>query len=249
MTWIHAVVDVPEHAHPGAARFWGAVLGWPLGPPWPGHPELQSFLPEDGATPYVHLQRVEAAARVHLDLERVDVGEAATQAVALGAKLVGEHDRWRTFVSPGGLPFCILETSEHRTPAPIAWPDGHRSRLVQVCIDSPRSVHDEEVVFWSTLLGGRWVDSAAPEFAGKWHDDAGSPLQLLFQRLDAPEGATRAHLDHGTDDLTAEVRRLRGLGAAYVGPGRGWHVLREPSGMFFCVTANSPEVTARRDLG
>ena len=70
--------------------------------------------------------------------------------------------------------------------------------MVQVCIDSPASVHEQEVAFWRALLSGRWVAPADEEFAGKWHDDAGSPLQLLFQRLDEPRGSVRAHLDHGT---------------------------------------------------
>jgi hypothetical protein len=98
------------------------------------------------------------------------------------------------------------------------------------------------------LLAGRWVDSLSPEFAGKWHDDAGSPLQLLFQRLEEPEGLVRAHLDLGTDDLASEVRRLRDLGAEDLGPGSGWHVLRDPAGLAFCATENSPAQGSRRDL-
>lgn len=121
--------------------------------------------------------------------------------------------------------------------------------MVQICIDSPRAVHDREVTFWRALLSGRWVSSSAREFAGKWHDDAGSPLQLLFQRLDEASGPVRAHLDHGTDDLPAEVRRMLDLGTRDVGPGRGWHVLQDPAGMVFCVTGNSPAQTRYRDLG
>jgi hypothetical protein len=124
------------------------------------------------------------------------------------------------------------------------WSDGHQTRMVQVCIDSPAAAHDDEVAFWRALLPGRWVGSEAREFAGKWHDDAGSPVQLLFQRLDETHGSVRAH-DHGTDDLTAEVHRLRGLGAADVAPGHGgWHVLRDTAGLAFCVTPHSP-ATAR----
>ena len=94
------------------------------------------------------------------------------------------------------------------------------------------------------------MESPAPEFAGKWHDDEGSPLQLLFQRLDERDGTVRAHLDLGTDDQGAEVRRLVHLGAEDVGPGPGgWHVLRDPAGLAFCVTGNAPDQTARRDLG
>jgi hypothetical protein len=119
---------------------------------------------------------------------------------------------------------------------------------VQVCVDSPAVVHDAEVDFWRALLAGRWAGSGAPEFAGKWHDDEGSPIQLLFQRLDEPAGRVRAHLDLGSDDVPAEVRRLGGLGATEIGPGRGWHVMRDPAGQLFCVTENSPEQTRHRHL-
>jgi hypothetical protein len=56
----------------------------------------------------------------------------------------------------------------------------------------------------------------------------------------------RAHLDHGTDDVVAEVRRLRNLGAEEIGPGRGWHALRDPAGLAFCVTGNSPAQSRSR---
>jgi hypothetical protein len=59
----------------------------------------------------------------------------------------------------------------------------------------------------------------------------------------------RAHLDHGTDDLPAEVDRFRQLGAEAIGPGRGWFALRDPLGVAFCVTENSPHGTLERDLG
>lgn len=249
MTWIHTVIDVPTSLHGTASDFWAAALGWPVGGPWPGHAELRSFEPPSG-TPYVHLQEIDGTPRVHLDLQGDDAEALVGRAVELGARRVGESDRWQTLLSPGGLPFCALAATGARPrPAPVAWPDGHRSRLVQVCVDSPASRHAAEVAFWRALLGGRWVDSPGPEFAGKWHDDLGSPIQLLFQRLEEPGGAVRAHLDLGTDDLPAEVSRLLDLGAEDVGPGRGWHVLRDPTGLAFCATENSPSSEARRDLG
>ena len=248
MTWLHAVLDVPAGRRERTADFWGRALGWPLGGPWPGHLELSSFEPGLG-DPYLHLQEIPGPARVHLDHESDDPDAAVARAVDLGATLVDEQDRWRTLLSPGGLPFCVLAADERVAPSPTSWPDGHRSRLVQVCIDSPAAAHDREVDFWRALLRGRWVDSTAREFAGKWHDDAGSPLQLLFQRLDERDGSVRAHLDLATDDLAAEVCRLRRLGAEEIGPGRGWHALRDPAGLPFCATGNSPDQTRHRDLG
>jgi hypothetical protein len=248
MTWLHAVLDVPADQRASTAEFWGAVLGWPAGASWPGHPELCSFEPPTGE-PYIHLQVVDRPPRVHLDIDVEDVHETGARAVALGATHVGEQRRWRTFLSPGGLPFCLVQATPRQAPGPVTWPGGHRSRMVQLCIDSPRAVHDAEVAFWRALLGDRFFPSGAPEFAGKWHDDAGSPLQLLFQRLEEDDGPVRAHLDHGADDVPAEVGRLLALGAEDVAAGRGrWHVLRDPAGLLFCVTGNSPEQTLQRDL-
>jgi hypothetical protein len=249
MPWLHAVIDAPADGRYARAGSWGRALGWPAGAAWPGHPELRSFEPPDG-TPYLHLQRIDdGPPRVHLDLEADDIGRTCARAVELGALLVAEHNRWRTLASPGGLPFCVVASGGEAAPGPVTWPGGHRSRMVQVCVDSPPAAHDAEVTFWRELLGERWYASQAPEFAGKWHDGAGSPLQLLFQRLEEDEGPVRAHLDHGTDDMAAEVARLLGLSATDVGAGRGWHVLRDVAGSAFCVTPNSPELTPVRDLG
>jgi hypothetical protein len=246
MTWIHAVIDVPADQHAATADFWGRVLGWPAGDEWPGHEELRSFEPPAG-TPYLHLQRIEGPERVHLDIESEAPDATVAQAVDLGAELVAEHESWRTLRSPGELPFCVLPATEHEPPEPVTHPDGHRSRMVQVCVDSPQAVHAAEVAFWRALLPGRWAPSGGAEFAGKLHDDAGSPIQLLFQQLGEVGGPVRAHLDLGTDDLPAEVRRILDLGAADVGPGRVWHVLRDAAGQPFCVTPNSPEQARHRD--
>jgi hypothetical protein len=247
MSWVHAVIDVPPARHEAAQRFWTQAFGWPTGDPWPDHSELRSFEPPDGAS-YLHLQEIGGPPRVHLDLETHEPEATELRAQELGAQLVAAHDQWRTLRSPGGLPFCLLEAGEHQAPGPVQWPQGHHTRLVQVCIDSPVAAHDREVGFWRALLPGRWLDSPAREFAGKWHDDDGSPLQLLFQRLDEPDGPVRAHLDLGTDDVPADVVRLLDLGATDIGSGRGWHALRDPAGLPFCVTGNSPAQSVRRDI-
>jgi hypothetical protein len=249
VSWIHAVIDVPPDRHTATADFWGRVLGWPPGSSWEGHAELSSFAPPRG-TAYLHLQRIEGPPRIHLDVESNTPEDTVGQAVVLGAELVAERASWRTLRSPGGLPFCVISAKRHRPPGPVTFPDGHRARMVQVCIDSPSSVHAAEVAFWRAFLSGRWAPSDAPEFAGKWHDDDGSPIQLLFQQLEETDGAVRAHLDVGTDDVVAEVRRLVDLGATDVGPGRGgWHVLRDAADQLFCATSNSPEQTQYRDIG
>jgi hypothetical protein len=248
MSWVHAVIDAPAGEHAAVADFWGRVLRWPVGVPWDGHPELASFQPPAG-TAYLHLQRVDGPSGLHLDIESETPDDTVALAVDLGAEPVRRTESRRTLRSPGGLPFCVLQARDHDAPDAVTLDDGHRTRMVQVCVDAPRAVHDAEVAFWLALLPGRWIPSAGAEFAGKWHDDAGSPIQLLFQQLDEADGPVRAHLDLGTDDLPAEVRRLRGLGAADLGPGRGWHVFTDVVGRPFCATENSPEQKRHRDLG
>jgi hypothetical protein len=249
MAWLHAVIDVPDDKLDATAGFWSAAFGWPTGAGWRDHPELRSFEPPLGRA-YLHLQQIDGPPRVHLDLESDDAEETVRHAIDLGARLVDTQDHWRTLSSPGGLPFCVVRRREHDPPEPVTWPGGHRTRMVQVCVDSPVAAHETEVAFWRAFLPGRWVGSAAREFAGKWHDDAGSPVQLLFQRLDEPDGRVRAHLDLGSDELEPEVLRLLDLGADDIGRGRGgWWALRDPAGLAFCVTLNSPEQEQHRDIG
>jgi hypothetical protein len=110
-------------------------------------------------------------------------------------------------------------------------------------VDSPAGVHEAEVAFWRSALSWRWAESDSEEFEGKLYPPPGSSAQLLFQRLgeDDSGAAVRAHIDLGTDDLEGEAQRLTQLGAERVGPGRGWIVLRDPTGLVFCATGNSPE--------
>ncbi len=199
MAWLHTVIAVPTGLHAPTANFWQRALGWPLGDPWPGHPEPRSFEPGDGV-PYVHLRQIEGLPRVHVGVECQEPKADIEVAVSGGAEVAGRSERWVALQSPGGLPFCLVTANGHAAPEPVAWPSGHRSRLVQVCIDSPPARHDDEVAFWRGLLGARWAaysSAELAEFAGKWHDDAGSPLQLLFQRLDNADGEVRAGFQRG----------------------------------------------------
>lgn len=241
VAWVHAFVDVPAQHVEVTRAFWSAVTGWSPGEAWPGHSEFTSLTPPTG-TPYLHVQTIDGAPRVHLDLlGDLDVDLARLE--RLGA--VREHpgDGWQVMTSPAGLPFCVCaESSPHQRPAATAWPGGHRSRLVQLCVDVPAERYDAELAFWRSATG--WADEPVedPEFARLVHR-AESPVQLLVQRLGDDDGAprARAHLDLGTDDLAAEVARVRALGARELWPGNGFVALEDPAGLPFCVTANDPD--------
>lgn len=119
---------------------------------------------------------------------------------------------------------------------------GHRSRLVQLCVDVPAGHYDAELAFWRAATG--WADEpvSGPEFHRLVHR-AQSPVALLVQRLGEDDAATnaRAHLDLGTDDIAAEVARIQALGAQVLWPGDGFIALRDPAGLPFCVTGNQPD--------
>lgn len=238
--WAQAVLDLPPGS--GAEEFWAAALGWPLGPAWADHPELRSFEPPDGDA-YVHCQRVDGPAGVHLDLEVEEMAAATERLTGLGATVVRVTTDWTTLTSPGGLDFCVVAGRDHRRPAATRWPGGTRSRLVQVCIDSPADRHEQEAGFWREVTGWRWAGGSSPEFAGKLFPPSGSSLQLLLHRLGDDDGGlvTRAHVDLGADDLEGEAARLVALGARRQWSGDGWITLRDPADLLFCVTENSPD--------
>ena len=239
--WLHVFIDVPPDQAEASGRFWSAALGWPLGEPWPEHPEFRDFVPPDG-DPYLHQQIGDHGPRVHLDLEVADQAVAAARLIALGAAAAGPPRSWTPMVSPGGFPFCLVTRREQVRPGPLSWPGG-RTGLVQVCLDSPAARHEREVDFWRSALDWRWADGEHPEFAGKLYPPPDSTVQLLFQRLEADDPATavRAHIDLGTDQRTADAARLEALGAVRVATHAGWVALRDPAGMLFCTTVNPPD--------
>jgi hypothetical protein len=108
-------------------------------------------------------------------------------------------------------------------------------------VDVPDESYDGELEFWRQATG--WADDEvdAPEFHRLVHR-AESALQLLVQRLGGndPARGARAHLDLGTDDMAAELARVRSLGARLLWRGDGFVALSDPLGLPFCVTANHP---------
>ena len=238
LVWTHVFIDVPADDVGAAQRFWAQVTGWSVGEPWGGHPEFTSLVPPDGDA-YVHVQRIGGPPRMHLDFAVDRVEPSAGRLTTLGARVGERMPRWQVMSSPGGLPFCLAdEPHAHEAPPATRWPDGHRSRLGQVCIDAPRTVHEREYAFLQAATGRRTVPSHHPSFDGKLYPPAGGTVQLLLQRLGDDDAGqrTRAHIDLVTDDVDAEVERVIAAGARLIGPGEGWVTLEDPVGLPFCVT-------------
>lgn len=240
--WLHVVIDVPHDWAPAARRFWTGVTGWQPSAPWEGHPEFTSLEPPDGDA-YVHVQQIGAAPRVHIDLSVVDVDHETERLVGLGATLGERRHAWQVMASPGGLPFCLVSAGPPPDrPGPVTWPDGHRSRVAQVCIDVPERVYGTEWPFWQHATGWASTGSSYDEFESLL-PPADCPVRLLVQRLDSaePDAHVGAHIDLGTDDVEAEVDRVLGIGASLVDDTHPWVVLRDEAGLEFCVTPRSPD--------
>jgi len=111
----------------------------------------------------------------------------------------------------------------------------HHSRLSTLVLDCRVDDLRAAADFWSAALG-KPVQSHDEDGDGRYarlHSADDEPI-LLLQKVDHD---SRIHLDIETDDLEAEVARLRRLGATEVSrPHDGrWVVMQAPSGHRFCV--------------
>jgi predicted enzyme related to lactoylglutathione lyase len=249
LDWMHVFVDVPSDAASTTCTFWSHALGWETGPQWAQHPEFRSLVPDAGDR-YVHVQEIDGDPRVHLDLVVDDLDTARDALLGLGAEAASRTAQWQVMRSPGGLPFCLCRRPAAGTRPPATQHDGHRSRLVQVCIDVPADRFDREVAFWQEATGWDYRPSTLHPELADLRGPATAPLRLLMQRLGADDRGTttRAHIDMGCDDLDAEAERLVSFGARRLGPGkgyvdrtRGWVVMADPTGLPFCVTSKPPD--------
>ena len=108
----------------------------------------------------------------------------------------------------------------------------HRSRLTSVLVDVPAADHDKAVVFWSAALGrdGKRYERF-PEYVGLDEPTPGIEVMIQATGDDVP----RIHIDIETDDVEAEVARLKGLGATEVERHHSWVVMKDPAAVVFCV--------------
>jgi hypothetical protein len=239
--WVWAFVDAPSETFDEALAFWQRVTGSSLSPRRGAQEQFVTLVPPRGDA-WLKAQRLDdGPPRVHVDL---DVEEplpvARDRAVALGARVIDELDDVVVCASPGGLVFCLTRWHPDET-ASGQVREGVTSLADQVCLDMPSSRYDVEVAFWTALTG--WTvreDEVDDEFE---HLDPppGLPLRVLLQRLDDEGGDVRAHLDWSAVDPPAEVARHVELGAERVERGRGWTVMRDPSGARYCVTDRHPD--------
>lgn len=238
--WLTAFIDFPAAEFARGAEFWTRVTGWPLSAARGEHDEFASLVPPDGAD-YLRLQRLGTGqTRLHLDVHVPDPEEASLLALQRGASLTRQIAPGLVIMaSPAGFEFCFVRQQRHGRPEPAGWPEGHRSRVSQVCLDIPPERYETEVSFWAATLAVTAQRSRTrPEFTRLEVPDS-FPFDLLAQRLQLSR-AMGAHFDIGSDNRATEVTRLERAGAVVRAFRESWTVLEAPGGMSFCVLDRHP---------
>lgn len=100
------LADVPPGLYDEEAIFWAGALGVPptIDPADPNYASFGEVLP--GLQFYV--QRVDAAPRIHLDIETDDVDAEVSRLEALGAVRVRQVETWWVLRDPAGMLFCVV---------------------------------------------------------------------------------------------------------------------------------------------
>lgn len=91
-----------------AAEFWSKVLGVPPKPAGVGSDARYVPLDMPADEPYVEVQRVDHASRVHLDIESDDIGAEVKRLEALGARKIASVKDWCVMEAPTGQRFCVV---------------------------------------------------------------------------------------------------------------------------------------------
>jgi predicted enzyme related to lactoylglutathione lyase len=111
------VIDCPGENLDAAAEFWSAALGRAA----EAYPDPRDAhyrrLASDPGEPLILLQRVDHAARVHLDLDADDVEAEVARLSALGAREVARVRTWVVMEAPTGHRFCVIPAEAAPPPA------------------------------------------------------------------------------------------------------------------------------------
>jgi len=99
------IIDCKDADIDAAGRFWSQALGRPLLAP--DDDNYRSLEDRDGQ-PYVLVQRVAHASRVHLDIETDDIEAEVARLEALGARRVEKVRTWWVMEAPTGQRFGVV---------------------------------------------------------------------------------------------------------------------------------------------
>ena len=102
------IIDCDTDDLDTAARFWAEALGAPTKPRTDIAESAYVSLDMPADEPYVEVQKVEHASRVHIDIESNDIPAEVARLEALGAKKLVEIRGWVVMEAPTGQRFCVV---------------------------------------------------------------------------------------------------------------------------------------------
>ena len=105
----------------------------------------------------------------------------------------------------------------------------HRSRIGLVLIDHPEEQYDAALAFWAGVQGVEPEPEAMYAAIGRM-----GSVHLEAQRTGSGT-PPRVHLDIESDNVPAEVARVRALGATVLEDRGDYTILLDPGGLVFCV--------------
>lgn len=234
-------VNIKARDDAALGRFWADALGWAVSSEGPGVTNVEpvGFSWPDPTAVCVDVVTVPdpetVRYRTHLDLATTSTAhqaELVARLLDLGATPadIGQGDvPWTVLADPEGNVFCVLE------PRPVYQDTGPIAAVVVSCTD-PRSL----ARFWGGATD--WTLLEVTDDYARLRSAAGEgPYLELVRAPGDPAVWNRVHIDlrpYAGDDQTAEVARLRDLGATDVDLGQGdvpWVCLADPEGNDFCV--------------
>jgi len=115
----------------------------------------------------------------------------------------------------------------------------HKSKLAGFIIDCQTSNLDGAASFWSEALG--MPMEQLPGAEGEKYIRLKDKTGQMHVEVQSVDHASRVHLDIETDNIVAEVQRLRALGAVVVEHVHSWCVMQAPTGQRFCVVRKDSE--------
>ena len=100
------IIDCQTDKLEEAADFWSAALGYKRQET--SADDLYLGLDTPDGDPYIEVQAVDHASRIHLDIESDDIEAEVQRLEALGARRIEDVKSWVVMEAPTGQRFCVI---------------------------------------------------------------------------------------------------------------------------------------------
>ena len=100
------IIDCQTDKLEEAADFWSAALGYKRQET--SEDDLYLGLDTPDGDPYIEVQAVDHASRIHLDIESDDIEAEVQRLEALGARRIKDVKSWVVMEAPTGQRFCVI---------------------------------------------------------------------------------------------------------------------------------------------